>query len=146
MYKIKTTGYNALNPREYNTQRAGNIIGNILGVPRSKGASLSRQHQWARMPPQQQMLMRRKYKDSDRDGVPDRWDCQRKNPFRQEEIQDDEGYSGDDKKEDIYFFYGGKNKNIPKPTPALIGKRWNNPEKFIINGQNVYVKDMRNRR
>jgi hypothetical protein len=79
--------------REYNTQRAGNVVTNILGRARSAGANITRQQQWARMTEMQRNMMRRKYKDSDHDGVPDLWDCQRRNSFRQEEIDDDEAYA-----------------------------------------------------
>jgi len=75
-----------MNTREYNTQRAGNVVSNILGVRQSSGANINRQQQWARMTEMQKNIMRRKYKDSDHDGIPDCFDCQRNNPFRQDTV------------------------------------------------------------
>jgi hypothetical protein len=75
-----------MNTKEYNTQRAGNVVSNILGVTRNSGASINRQHEWARMSEPQKNIMRRKYKDSDHDGIPDLWDCQKSNPFRQDTV------------------------------------------------------------
>jgi hypothetical protein len=82
-----------MNIREYNTQRSGTVVSNILGYTNMRGDSINRQNQWNQMSPQQKILMRKKYKDSDRDGVPDRWDCRKYNPFRQDEY-DDEEYNG----------------------------------------------------
>jgi len=48
------------------------------------GASIRKQKQWKSFSPIKKTLMRTKFKDSDRDGVPDKWDCQRFNPFRQD--------------------------------------------------------------
>jgi hypothetical protein len=77
---------NIVKTREYNTQRAGNVVSNILGVRQSSGASIDRQQQWNRLSEMQKNIMRRKYKDSDHDGIPDCFDCQRNNPYRQDSV------------------------------------------------------------
>jgi hypothetical protein len=52
----------------------------------TKGASLSMQKQWANMTTPQRAAIYRKYPDSDRDGVPDRWDCQPYNKYKQDTV------------------------------------------------------------
>lgn len=48
-----------------------------------KGAPVKFQKQFSSMPIQQKVVNRVLYKDTDRDGVPDRWDCQPRNPNKQ---------------------------------------------------------------
>jgi hypothetical protein len=59
-----------------------NVIGNILG---NSGVNIAKQKQWKSFSPQQKNILRKKYPDTDRDGVPDKWDCQSRNPFRQDD-------------------------------------------------------------
>src|SRR6056297_2194329 len=61
-------------------------FGNVFGNKSSnlKGASLSMQNQWSNMTTSQRASMRRRYPDSDGDGVPNRWDCQPNNRMRQD--------------------------------------------------------------
>jgi len=61
------------------------IVGNILGHNKFGGASLNKQSEWNNMSLQQKMLLRKRCKDSDKDGVPNRWDCQPFNKFKQDD-------------------------------------------------------------
>lgn len=49
-----------------------------------KGASIKLQKQWQGFSKPQRLVERILHKDTDRDGVPDRWDCQPRNPKKQE--------------------------------------------------------------
>ena len=67
-----------------------NILGKARGckhplhiVNTIKGANYKMQHEWHNMTASQQHINLKKFKDSDNDGVPDKWDCQPKNPFKQ---------------------------------------------------------------
>ena len=40
---------------------------------------------WQNMGTKKRSKMRRRYRDTDRDGVPDRWDCNPKNKYRQDD-------------------------------------------------------------
>ncbi|MFW5847831.1 MAG: hypothetical protein ACOCVF_02845 [bacterium] len=51
------------------------------------GASVKMQNMWKQASIPQRNLWRKKYKDSDGDRVPDRFDCQPLNPMRQDSIQ-----------------------------------------------------------
>lgn len=57
----------------------------------AKGASVKKQAQWQNMTSPQRNAARKKHKDSDGDRVPDIFDCQPQNPFRQDFS---ESYSG----------------------------------------------------
>lgn len=48
-----------------------------------KGASVQRQFEWFKMPVQQKVVARILESDTDSDGVPDKWDCQPRNPRKQ---------------------------------------------------------------
>lgn len=48
------------------------------------GASIQKQNQWNRMTPKKRASARKKYPDRDGDRVPDRFDCQPKNVWRQD--------------------------------------------------------------
>ena len=63
------------------------IVNNI--TPRSKprqvkGASTAKQNQWKTFSPQKRNLMRAKYKDTDGDRIPNRFDCSPKNVMKQD--------------------------------------------------------------
>ena len=63
------------------------MINNILGKGKKnsiKGASLKMQFQWQKMSPKMKNINRMMFKDTDKDGVPDKWDCQPLNKFRQD--------------------------------------------------------------
>jgi hypothetical protein len=73
-----------------------NMINNMIGkqkvhltqkinVPRS-GAPVAMQIQWKAFNDKQKNMFRKVYKDSDKDGVPNRWDCQPFNKRRQENL------------------------------------------------------------
>ena len=53
-------------------------------MPKIAGASIKMQSVWKNMTPKQKMVARTKYPDTDRDGVPNKYDCQPRNPMRQE--------------------------------------------------------------
>jgi len=76
---------NPIKPLGRNMQVSNNIVGNILGHNKFGGASSAMQREWARMSPAQKNIARKKYPDCDKDGVPNKWDCQPKNKYRQEE-------------------------------------------------------------
>jgi hypothetical protein len=48
------------------------------------GASIAKQKQWKSFSPGKKILLRKLYKDSDKDRVPDKWDCQPYNKYRQD--------------------------------------------------------------
>ena len=68
--------------------KTDDIISKMLG--KKKGASVAKQKQWKGLTPKKKTVLRKKYKDTDRDGVPNKWDCQ---PFNRKK-QDDEIYEG----------------------------------------------------
>ena len=53
-------------------------------VKKTKGASLLKQKQWQNMGTVKRSLLRTKLKDSDKDGVPNKFDCRPGNKFRQD--------------------------------------------------------------
>lgn len=55
-----------------------------MGLKPIKGASIKMQNTWKSMSPPQKNNMRKIYKDTDRDRVPDRFDCQPINRFKQD--------------------------------------------------------------
>ena len=65
-------------------------------------ASLPMQRQWQSMTKPEQVINRIRFGDADKDGVPNKWDCRPKNPFRQDSgknhrhIYDNEGLEGRD--------------------------------------------------
>jgi len=83
------------------TARTGGVVGNILGHNKFGGATMSRQHQWGSFSTTQKNSLRKKYPDSDGDGVPNRWDCQPHNKRFQEEEDEDEEYDQEESKK--YF-------------------------------------------
>ena len=48
-------------------------------------ASPKFQRQWKLMPRAERVVKRGLFKDSDKDGVPNRWDCKPRNPFKQDD-------------------------------------------------------------
>jgi hypothetical protein len=68
----------------------------------SKGASTKTQNIWANMSTPQRAIMRRTNIDSDKDGVPNKWDCQPNNRMKQ------------DSNSDEYKQYNKYKENIPK--------------------------------
>ena len=59
-----------------------NVSMNMLSRVSSKPASMQKQMQWKTFSTPVKNQMRAKYKDSDGDRIPDRWDCQPNNPFK----------------------------------------------------------------
>lgn len=49
-----------------------------------------KQKQWGKFPEAKKQQLRRQHKDTDGDGVPDPWDCQPRNPFRQDRYTEEE--------------------------------------------------------
>ena len=68
------------------TNFINNALNNMLSKGKNKSAPIAKQHQWKNMSPQQKTTTRMRWKDSDGDGIPNRWDCQSRNPFRQDTI------------------------------------------------------------
>ena len=60
------------------------IIGNILGKKKVKGASIVKQQQWKGFSPIKKQQLRRRLPDSDGDRVPNKFDCQPRNPRMQD--------------------------------------------------------------
>ena len=74
-------------------------------MPKIAGASIKMQSVWKNMTPKQKMVARTKYPDTDRDGVPNKYDCQPRNPMRQEtsdwrpiKVNPGVGYPGNEEK------------------------------------------------
>jgi hypothetical protein len=61
-----------------------NIMKNFGIGNKSTGASMKKQSMWANMSTPQRSAMRRTHKDNDRDGVPNKWDCQPNNRMKQD--------------------------------------------------------------
>ena len=57
-------------------------LNKILG--KGKGASVKKQQQWKSFTPLQKNTKRGLFRDSDKDGVPNRWDCQPFNKKKQD--------------------------------------------------------------
>ncbi len=55
----------------------------------SKGASIRLQNQWKNFSPKTKIILRKKYIDSDKDKVPNKWDCQPYNKWKQEKSEVD---------------------------------------------------------
>jgi len=66
-----------------NKKKGTNRINKIIGVG---GASIQKQKQWKNFSPIKKNIMRRQYIDSDRDRVPNKWDCQPYNKYRQDGV------------------------------------------------------------
>jgi len=58
-----------------------NVVNNMMSQGHIKPASVRMQMQWKGFNTQQKNIMRQKYKDTDGDRIPDRWDCKPNNPF-----------------------------------------------------------------
>jgi len=58
----------------------------VFKYPRVKGAPPSVQEKWKKFSPNNKRILRKKNIDSDGDGVPNKWDCQSRNPFRQDSL------------------------------------------------------------
>ncbi len=56
------------------------MLNNIPGKP----ASIQKQNQWKSFSPNMKNIMRSKFKDTDGDRIPNRWDCQPRNIMRQD--------------------------------------------------------------
>jgi hypothetical protein len=61
------------------------VIGNILGRNKYNGAPISRQQQWQHFSEVQKIMLRKRLKDSDHDGVPDYYDCRPRDRRHQED-------------------------------------------------------------
>ena len=89
-------------------------LGKILFKEKQKPAPINKQHEWKNMGLQQRAKARMRWRDSDGDGVPDRWDCSPRNPFR----QDTNTAQGTDqalgKPPDAQKSNGGQNPICPK--------------------------------
>lgn len=62
-----------------------NIPNKILRNNKGNDASLKKQRQWKKFNRKQRNKRRRKYKDSDGDRIPNRWDCSPHNTMRQDD-------------------------------------------------------------
>ena len=60
--------------------RTNNVVNNMLNKTQYKPASPRMQMQWKSFSTPMKNQMRQKYKDSDGDRIPNRWDCQPNNP------------------------------------------------------------------
>jgi len=65
--------------------KTNNSIFSIKPMMGLKNAPFKMQMQWKNMTPQFKNINRMMFKDTDKDGVPDRWDCQPMNRFRQDD-------------------------------------------------------------
>jgi len=63
------------------------LLKKALGKP--KGASVRLQNQWKNFSPKTKTILRKKFPDRDRDGVPNKWDCRPKNSLRQDKAEVD---------------------------------------------------------
>ena len=61
---------------------------NMFGT--TPGASPAKQKQWKGFSEPKRNLMRKRYKDTDGDRIPNRWDCQPKNIMRQDTLENSE--------------------------------------------------------
>lgn len=59
----------------------------ILAAPYD-AASKKKQRQWGKFPEAKKQQLRKTHADKDKDGVPDIWDCQPRNPFRQDRFSE----------------------------------------------------------
>ena len=91
--------------KKFNMPKMG--MGSSLKMPTfgSKGASPRMQSIWKSMGPVQKSTARRYLKDTDGDRVPDRFDCQPRNPMRQDTVQNGVIYLGTKHSGDQVYIY-----------------------------------------
>jgi len=106
-------------------------IDKIIKKGLSKGAKPKLQSQWKNFKPNIKKQLRKKYKDSDKDGVPNRWDCQPYNKWKKD-TRPNILMKQKFQQLPIYYYTGesrGKEMNYtyPMENPLEKGEEYNQP-------------------
>jgi len=92
-----------------------------------KNASIRNQTKWKNMSSIKKNIHRMLYKDTDKDNVPDKWDCQPLNIFKQEKIQ---------KSKLITLYHGTRKENLDNiKKKGLLPKKGNPQQSIFMTGE-----------